>query len=182
MPGSIGHEGNGAWYRNMNEKEWTELDNSMNLRAMHASEDQMPALEKQANKGNVIAMTTLAMVERAGRKSTVDMSNGHRFRSNPNLTRAIKWYRKAANAGFPIAQTELAEMLYRGRETDANKPEAMRLFTQAAQANYPRAQIDLAQLQLEEGKTPADMQHVLDTMMKNTRAIFNQATPMVPPH
>lgn len=173
----VGHVGKAAWYRTMSERDWTDLDNQMQLRAESASADQVPELEAQAKKNNVVAMTTLAMLYRAGTRSGKDLTNGHRYRSDPQLTKAIAWYRKASALGFPVAQAELGEMLYRGRETDINKVEGKRLLEQAALAKYPRATIDLAQLQAESTGSPQDVQALMEVLFGSTKKMQEQYQP-----
>lgn len=73
----------------------------------------------------------------------------------------------AAKAGFPIAQVELGEMLYRGKGIDRNSNEARRLLQSASEASYPRAKIDLTQMNLEEGNvTGADLRSTVESMIR----------------
>ena len=176
VPSPAGHAGDAAWYRTMNDLEWTELDNQMWQRATHASEDQVPALQTQIRKNNVVAMTTLAMFYRAGIKSGVNTTTGQRYRADPNLTKAVALYRRAAALGFPVAQAELGEMLYRGREVEMDKAEGLRLLERAAEASYPRASIDLAQIRAEKSRSPEDIAALMKLLFDNTTKVQHQAT------
>ncbi len=74
--------------------------------------------------------------------------SGQVFKLAPNNTLAWKWLRKAAKAGFPIAQTEIGEMYFRGHGTERSIAKSHEWLAQAA-ADYPRAKLDL--LQVQEG-------------------------------
>lgn len=169
-----GHSGAQAWHRRLGELEWTELDNQLSQRAANASEDQIPALQAQARKNNVVAMTTLAMLYRAGIGSGRSMTSGQRYRIAPNLSKAVALYRKAAALGFPVAQAELGEMLYRGREVDMDRAAGQRLLEQAGEANYPRAKIDLAEIRLEKSGSPEDMATLMKQMFEGSTKVQDQ--------
>lgn len=153
------------WYRNLDEREWSQLDFDIRQRVAALTPDELPLLEHQAQGGNVMAQTTLGVVWREGvERAAAAGQTPTRFRANN--TKSIQWLRMAAQAGFPIAQIELAEMLYRGRGSARDIVQARSLATSAAQANYPRAKLDLLQMDTEEG--------VLD--MGAAAAAFESAT------
>ncbi|WP_374581366.1 caspase family protein [Pseudoduganella sp.] len=159
--GSIGSTGEDSWYRDMDERAWTELDFTIEQRAQQADTTELARLEKQAAKGNVVAMTTLALAKMQGQPK------GARNRTAEN------WLRKAAKLDFPVAQTELAEQMYKGR-VEGGKQEAIRLFERAALANYPRARIDLAQVRYESKPSTESMQQLLDSLVGNSKKMMKQ--------
>lgn len=90
----------------------------------------------------------------------------HRYQANN--TKAALWLCKTAATGFPIAQTDLGEMLFRGHGLNCDPSEARRLLESASEANYPRAKLDLLQINMEERKNSAtDMQSVMDSVIRS---------------
>jgi len=82
----------------------------------------------------------------------------------------VRWLRQAAESGFPIAQTELGEMLHRGKGIDRDSGQARQLLASAAQAKYPRAKLDLLHIDMEEGKAGGtDLKALMDSV---TRAMM----------
>lgn len=146
----------------MDERAWTELDIAIEQRAQQADAGDLARLEQQAVKGNVVAMTTVALAKLQG------------LPKNARNRAAETWLRKAAKLDFPVAQTELAERMYKGR-VEGGKQEALRLFERAAQANYPRARIDLAQVRYQANPTPEGMQDLLDSLSGNTSKMLKQS-------
>jgi TPR repeat protein len=55
-------------------------------------------------------------------------------------------YRRAAQAGLPTAQADLADMLLKGEAGPPNPKAALPLLSAAAAANHPVAQYELAQM------------------------------------
>ena len=56
---------------------------------------------------------------------------------------AIKWYRKAAEQGYPAAQNDLGWMYQNGKGVPQNDVEAVRWYQKAAQQGYAIAQDNL---------------------------------------
>ncbi|ARV17611.1 hypothetical protein AEP_00651 [Curvibacter sp. AEP1-3] len=141
-----------AWHKELTEREWTELDWEIQQRVKRLTYDELPALERKAVAGNVVAQTTLGLVWREGiHKSTIS-KNQQVLRYGANNTKAVKWLQQAANAGFAVAQVELAEMYFVGHGLARDVDKAKTLLGQAAEVRYPRAQLDLAQIGLEAGE------------------------------
>lgn len=159
--GSIGSSGDASWYRDMDERAWTELDQDIEGRARHVDTAAMARLRRQAGAGNVVAMTTLALAALA------------KVNKRAAAPEAVPWLRKAARLGFPVAQTVLAELIAEGRAAGV-KAEAVSLLESAAQARYPRARINLAQLQFQREQNPEAAQRLLDTIWESTRATTQQ--------
>lgn len=166
--GSIGSTGDASWYRDMDERAWTEFDHDIERRARQVDAAALPRLKRQAAGGNVVAMTTLAMaaLAPAGREQGAGA--------------AQQWLHKAARLDFPVAQTQLAEMMIAGQARgDTN--EALRLLRRAAAARYPRARIDLAQLEMQRQPTPEAAQQLFKTILENTGATMRQHYPTPAP-
>lgn len=165
--GSIGSTGEASWYRDMDERAWTELDHDIERRARQVDSAVQARLKRQADGGNVVAMTTLGMAAMgAGQGKGVRL--------------AQRWLRKAALLDFPVAQTQLAEMLIAG-QVDGDSTEALLLLRRAAQARYPRARIDLAQLEIRREPTPEAARRLLDTIIESTGATMRQSYPTPTP-
>ncbi|WP_348698384.1 caspase family protein [Duganella fentianensis] len=161
-PGSIGSEGQAAWYRHLDERGWTELDNDLQQRAARVDAGELATLKRRAAQGNVVAQTTLGLNELA--------CPGAQTRSCAR--RALAWFRQAAELGFPVAQTELGEAYYQGRLLPRDLKAARHWLETAAQASYPRARIDLAQLTLEQDGSPAAARELIETLLKSSRSML----------
>ena len=164
--GSIGSTGNDAWYRDMDESDWTQLDHELDARARAADSTELAALRRQAAKGNVVAMTTLGLA------TMQDAGSGSAERRQARA-QAKAWFLKAAKLGFPVAQTELGEMLYADRTAQA-RDEAIGWLEKAAQARYPRARIDLAQLRMQQNPTPEAVRALWGTIMDSNSSMMKQ--------
>jgi len=164
--GSIGSTGNDAWYRDMDESDWTALDHELEARAHAADSKEMALLRRQAAKGNVVAMTTLGLA------ALQDGGQGGPARRQARA-QAKQWFLKAARLGFPVAQTELGEMLYADRTAQARE-EAVGWLEKAAQARYPRARIDLAQLRMQQNPTPESVKALWGTIMDSNATMMKQ--------
>ena len=161
-----------AWYRNMNDYEWSQLDWEVQQRVKYLTEDELPMLEHRANGGSVIAQTTLGLAWREGISRATESTSNRVMRYRANNTKALKWLQKAAQASFPIAQTELGEMFYLGKGADRDLKEGRRLLEQAALANYPRARLDLIQLRIESGSaTGKDIQSLVESMIRGVTPV-----------
>lgn len=157
--GSIGSEGDAAWYRNLDEQGWNKLDYELQQRANRADAATLAQLEAQAARGNVVAMTVLA---RAAQQCP---RGGAAPCTVP--ARARRWLQQAAGLGFAVAQTELGEMLYTGRGMPMDKAAARRWLELAAENRYPRARLDLAQFALEQGGNPAELGRAAESILRS---------------
>ena len=138
------------WFMRMSEFEWTQLDRDIQKRVQYLTEDELPLIKKRASSGNVIAMTTLGLASRDGVSKMTEANTNRVFRLKSNNTLAVKYLKQAANLGFPVAQTELGEMLFTGIGLDKDLRGAIQWFERASQANYPRAKIDLWQAKISQ--------------------------------
>ena len=81
----------------------------------------------------------------------VRFSNGdtpHRFEG----AFRYQWLNWTAKESFPVAQTVLAELHYKGQGVQRYRKEALLLTQLAVKANYPRARLNLLQLNEESGQ------------------------------
>lgn len=138
-----------AWFRQLTAAEWSNIDWEIQQRVKHLTPDEISALEHKAKGGSVLAQTTLGLAYREGLERATDQGSGKVMRFKSNNSQALRWLRKAAEAGFPVAQTELGEMYYGGRGVERNLDEARRWLELAAAALYPRARLDLFQLKVQ---------------------------------
>lgn len=169
---------NAVWYLNLKPSEWAQLESDINQRVNHLTPDEIPLLEHRAKAGNVIAQTTLALAYKVGINRSTEIepkqpgflqSNVPRVtRYNANNTLSLKWLRKAASSGFPMAQAELGEMLVTGQGLDRNIDKATQWLQKAARADYPRARLDLAQIAIEQDpKSQGNMKALAEELMKD---------------
>ncbi|WP_081897332.1 caspase family protein [Massilia sp. BSC265] len=145
------HDVSRQWYRQMSADEWQQVDWEIRQRVRHLTPDEIPALVHVASGGSVLAQTVLGIALRDGVDRVRLADGGSATRLRANNTAGWRWLRRAAQAGFPVAQAEIGEMYYRAHGTARDVRESRRWLEQAAIANYPRARLDLAQLALESG-------------------------------
>jgi TPR repeat protein len=94
---------------------------------------------------DLAAMRNCAMMLRAGQGVAKD----------PQA--AANLYLRAAQAGLPTAQADLADMLLKGEIGPPNPRGALPLLQAAAAANHPIAQYELAQLYEDGAVVPRDI-------------------------
>lgn len=162
------------WYLGLDESEWSNFDWEVAQRVKRLTEDEIPLLEHRARSGNVVAQTTLGIVYREGIRKIVESGTGRTFRSGASNTKAIQWLRKAAEAGFPMAQVELGEMYYQGHGVERDAQESIRWLELASRASYPRARLDLAQVKAFAAPSPAAFQDMIQEVMRNTNEVMQQ--------
>lgn len=108
------------------------------------TEDKIPLLEHRAENGNVIAMTTLGLAYRNGFFQGRG-NNGRDIRVGASNSNSVFWLQRAADAGFPIAQFALGEMILQGIGIESDESVGMNWLEQASQSSYPAAKISYAQ-------------------------------------
>jgi hypothetical protein len=165
----------GAWYMQLNETDWSNFDWEVGQRVKRLSKDEIPLLEQRAKAGNIVAQTTLGIAYREGVDRIAESGTNRSFRANPNNTKSLKWLRRAAEAGFPMAQVELGEMYYQGHGVDRDLNESARWLELASRARYPRAKLDLAQLRAFSSGSAADMQEMANELLKSWSEITKQS-------
>lgn len=69
---------------------------------------------------------------------------GHGLRENP--AEAARWYRKAAERGYFLAQVALAARYRDGRRVPQDAAEALAWLKKAAEQNYPAGQHELGKM------------------------------------
>lgn len=153
------------WYMTLNETEWQQLDWEITQRVKRFTSDEIPLLTHRAQKGNVIAQTTLGLVYTEGIDKIQESGTNHIYRSHANNSKGIVWLKKAAVAGFPMAQVLLGEMYYQGQGLDRDLNESKRWLSLAAEANYARASLDLAQVKFEQNPSPENMKNMGAALM-----------------
>lgn len=158
------------WYRDMGAADWSQVDWEIQQRMRRLTPDEIPQLERKAKAGNVLAQTTLGVAYREGIERAGDGRGGPVLRFKANNGKAWHWLKKAAAAGFPVAQAEIGEMYYAGHGTERDLKEGRYWLEQAAVANYPRARLDLLQLDIERDGMGADPGPALRSMLESLRA------------
>lgn len=155
------------WYLSLTPPEWALLEDQLDNRVQYLTEDQIPLLEHRAEQGNAIAMTTLGLAYRNGFLQGRD-EQGIAIKRGASNDKSLDWLEKAAEAGFPIAQRELGEMILRGIGTDADDVAGLQWLEKAANSGYPRAKIHYAQRR-------ADFAPSADSQGAYLNSIFEQA-------
>lgn len=157
----------GVWYMQLNESEWSNFDWEIGQRVKRLSKDEIPLLEQRAMTGNVVAQTTLGIAYREGIDRITESGTSRTFRAGSNNTKSLLWLRRAAEAGFPMAQAELGEMYYQGHGVDRDLNESARLLELASRAQYPRAKLDLAQVRAFGSGSSKDTQKMANELLRN---------------
>jgi hypothetical protein len=142
------------WFLMMSPGELDKLHRGIEHRVSQMTADEIPELEHKANGGNLKAQTELGLVYHLGIDKEVNLSTGAITRKNAINTKAMKWLTQAAEAGFPPAQVELAEMYFKGRGVEKDRSKTRYWIEKAAAAdkNYARAQISLCHINLPESE------------------------------
>jgi hypothetical protein len=168
------------WYRSISAVESTQLDWEIRQRVRNATPDELSLLQHQAAGGSVVAQTVLGLVYREGIAPLRVAGTQHVMRYQANNGEARKWLKKAAKAGFPIAQVELGEMYYYGRGIEANVAESRYWIQQAARTGYTRAKLDLIQLQGMASPGDVDFKDVANALMESIREGAGSKPPRSP--
>ncbi len=155
------------WYMQLSESEWSNFDWEVGQRVRGLTEDEIPLLEQRAKAGNVVAQTTLGIAYREGIRRITESGSNRTFRSGSSNSKSLFWLRKAAEAGFPMAQVELGEMYYQGQGVDRDLNESAHWLEMASRARYPRAKLDLAQVKVIGSGSPKDIQQMAVELLKN---------------
>lgn len=165
--GQLNKTGNEQWFRQMKASDWSQVDWEIQQRVKRLTPDEIPLLEHKAGGGNVLAQTTLGLLYREGADKAVDPTSGRVLRFKANNTKALRWIRKAAEVGFPVAQAELGEMYYSGHGVGRNLDSSRQWLELAAAAEYPRAKLDLLHLNMESNPQGADIQGALNSVLES---------------
>jgi hypothetical protein len=162
-----------SWYLSLEPREWALLEDQLQNRASYLTEDEIPLLKHRADQSNVIAMTTLGLAYRDGFLQGRD-ENGHSIKSGASNKNSIHWLQQAAEAGFPIAQRELGEMILQGIGTDADEEVGMRWLERASHVNYPLGNIHYAQRRVDVDPSAETQKAFMDTIFSQARELNDQ--------
>ena len=143
LPGGTGGS-DVLWYRLLADTEWSALEQTLQERVKSVNGENLPQLRHQATGGSVIAQTILARVLRDGLQVPAGAEAGHSGIADKEAS--LAWFQKASDAGFPIAELDLSEMLLDGHGAASDRVKALDLVESASKANYPRAQLQWLKL------------------------------------
>jgi hypothetical protein len=125
---------------------------------------------------DLAAMRNVAMMRRQGLGTPKDPKG------------AEEMYQRAADAGLPTAQADLADMLIKGEAGPPDPKRALPLLASAAAANHPVAEYELAQFYEAGELVPQNMsvaRHLYEAAashgMKEAEARLAQLGPLPPP-
>ncbi len=139
-----GTRGAAAVDANASRSLWDSEEQSVTNSAATLDASAFASLQRRAAGGDAQALTTLGLA----------YEEGHYARVNP--ARAMQYYQRAANQGYPIAATLLGEQYLSGNAATAvDRARAERWLRSAADAGHQRAQLDLFQLQAQRGDPEA---------------------------
>jgi TPR repeat protein len=85
-----------------------------------------------------------------------------------DYTEAVRWYRLAADEGYPVAQYDLGDMYEEGHGVPQDYAEAVRWYRKAADQELPVAQLGLGYMYANGRGVPQD--YVLAHMWFNLSA------------
>jgi hypothetical protein len=159
------------WFHNLTNPEWSQLDWEIQLRVKRLTADEIPLLEHKAGGGNLLAQTTLGIAYMEGVSKAVDSATGKITRYDASNVKALQWLRKAADAGFPVAQVILGEMYYQAQGVDRDLAESRRWLEKAARVDYTRAKLDLMQVKRETGAADGNMADIVKEVTKGLQLI-----------
>ncbi|MDA8416050.1 MAG: caspase family protein [Betaproteobacteria bacterium] len=117
-------------------REGYEIEN----KARTLTSDEMTVLLGEAEKGDIVAQTTLGWAYLLGKGQ---MDGRGIMRSNRE---ALKWTMSAAEKGYPVAQNNLGALYMEGVAVKMNLRRAQNYFKLAADQGYTTAQVNLIQV------------------------------------
>ena len=112
------------------------IDDAVALVHAGKGADARAAFAELVKTGNAEAIYHLGALHHAG------------IGGDPDLTRAVHWYEKAAQAGVVEAKLALGSLLYKGKGIPRDLARALILFTEAAEAGLLSAQYNLAMMHI----------------------------------
>ena len=121
------------------------------LRAKNLTIDEVPAMQAAAERGDVIAQTTLGWAYLLGKGQ---FDGRGIVRSN---TKMMKWTRAAAKQGYPVAQNNLGAIYMDGTGVKLDYNKAYEYFKLAADQGYLTAKQNLLQAAMILGKSDSGM-------------------------
>lgn len=130
------------------DRDFNRIGYEIEIKARHLTQDELPALEAKAKRGDAIAQTTLGWAYLLG-KGTLDGRNIPR--SNPKM---VSWTKAAAKQGYPVAQNNLGAMYMDGIGVKLDYPKAQHYFKLAADQGYLAAKRNLFQVNAILGAKP----------------------------
>ena len=92
---------------------------------------------------------------------------------------AVYWYRKAAEQGFAVAQTNLGIMYVLGQGVEANEIEAMKWFSNAATGGANRALVNQAILYMQGAQIPRDYAAAQKLLSQALASGVEEAAPLL---
>jgi hypothetical protein len=122
------------------DRDFNRIGYEIEIKARHLTQDELPALEAKAKRGDAIAQTTLGWAYLLG-KGPLDGRNIPR--SNPKM---VSWTKAAAKQGYPVAQNNLGAMYMDGIGVKLDYPKAQHYFKLAADQGYLAAKRNLFQV------------------------------------
>lgn len=122
------------------ERDYNREGYEIKIRAKQLTSDELPALESEASRGDVIAQTTLGWAYLFGKGD----SDGRGVpRSNPKM---LIWTIAAAKQGYPVAQNIMGAIYKDGIGVTQDDKQAKHYFKLAADQGYSVAQRNLYEL------------------------------------
>jgi len=136
------------------------------IRAKNLTADELPALQKSAEAGDVIAQTTLGWAYLLG-KGALDGRNINR--SNSLM---LKWTQKAAQQGYAVAQNNLGAMYQDGVGVPVDYQKAYKYFKLSADQGYLTAKANAIALAPLVGKSDPNL---WNNILNNLQTQMNEA-------
>jgi hypothetical protein len=121
---------------------WDDAEFRLTQAAQRADRNDIAALRARGN--DAAALTTLGMIYEYGYGVPRDGKA------------AVNFYKRAANTGYPIAQTLLGEIYFEGKLAQRDYAESEKWLARAASQDYTRARLDLAQVRATRGQGGAN--------------------------
>lgn len=147
-----------------NQRDYNREGYEIELRAKSLTADEVPAMQAAAERGDVIAQTTLGWAYALGKGQ---LDGRGIVRSN---TQMLSWTRAAAKRGYPVAQNNLGAIYMSGSGVKLDYNKAYDYFKLAADQGYLAAKQNLLQVAMILGKSDGGMiKDMLDGLQKQMR-------------
>jgi TPR repeat protein len=134
------------------------------LRAKNLTIDEVPAMQAAAERGDVVAQTTLGWAYLLGKGQ---LDGRGIVRSN---TKMLSWMRAAAKQGYPVAQNNLGAIYMDGTGVKLDYKKASEYFKLAADQGYLTAKGNLLHVSMLLGKGDSGMlKDMFESVQKQLR-------------
>lgn len=168
-PGALLAEPGSAW-ADFDNHQWGWHDWEFHQRVERMTRSELDNLMTQADEGDVEAQALVGVAFREGiERHTIGAVTA---RTGTDNQMAHFWLERAAAAGYPIAQLELARMYYQAHGVPRDIERAIALARDAAKHPFPRARMTLRQIEFAAAPSAETLQALATTAFGSAYGMY----------